>query len=939
MSRSFKMQYKGVNMLVRRIASLCLIAVLITTLLGNASAVAPTPEAIEKWKAEGTYEQNVAIWKQFKAQGGCAPSEHSLFNKKKISDKMAAGIQAIDTASILVILVDFSDQTWNGLMNGQVVAAQPYQFDSILFSDRDVDAVFNPTGSMTDFYKENSYRTFYIIGGIKGWHRMPLLYTDYVGSNHGLGAGGQLLARDAVLAADADTSVHFQDYDHNHDGVIDGLVIIHAGQGAEGGGTGIWSHKYHLSSHFVRDGVDMYDYTLNPEEGFGGISPIGVICHEFGHFLGLPDLYDIADTTNTSHGLGRWSIMATGNYNGNARRPAHFDAWCKSQTGFLNLVNVTANLDSVAFPAVEFTPLAYRLINSTSNPEYWLVENRQKIGFDLNLPSSGILIYHIDPNAPTINGSNVDPNRYRVGLVQADGNFDLNYTLGNDGDAGDPFPGTSNNRAFHDLTNPGDTVNYSSDAANIGVWEISDNDSVMFADLDNSWSRPYIVEDSILLDDALGNGDGNLDPGETIQAFFIARNLERVGYSARASLATSNPYVNITANNVLFANTFNALPADNDLAPIIFTVDDSAKTKLDSFYLTISCDSLNGVPGHGLNYSKTFGFEAAVGTPRILIVDDDRGDTLELGVKDVFRRSRVATNIWHKKVQGTPTSIELLKYPTVFWTTGDSAANVISAADIAVMKTYLNAGKNLFLSTMSGIKDMHVLDSAFLNNYFKATYAGQTSSSDARGVSGSTLGNNTRYRPAYVAPFDHQRQIMTPTPGGESFLSHTLGSPLPSCGISYSGSYKSVLLSFAFESIRDDVTGAFKPKDTLLNRILNFFGDVSVGINEGDPLEQLPQTFALNQNFPNPFNPSTTISYTIHSRGSIGREPNRTLLEIYNILGQRVRTLVDLPQSPGAYTVQWGGETDSGTKVSSGIYFYRLVLGGESQTKKMVLMK
>jgi len=903
-----------------------------------AYAVAPTPEAIAKWKADGTYSQKIAVWQEFKALGGCAPSEHSPFDTSKFVGNMAAGV-VVDTASLLVILVDFSDHPWDSTTHNQTKDGTPQQFDSILFSNREIDPIINPTGSMTDYYLENSYGNFHVIGQVTSWLRMSQTYAYYVGTNNGLppGGNGDELARDAVLAANAG-GIDFNNFDQDDDGVIDGLVVIHAGHGAETGYYGIWSHKFHLPSTLFPDGVQVYDYTMNPEEFFSSISPIGVICHEFGHFLGAPDLYDITDTTGTSHGLGNWSIMATGNYNGNSRVPAHFDPYCKNIIGFLSLVNVTSNLNNVQIPAVEFSPTAYRLSNITSSPEYWIVENRQRIGFDLNLPWHGMLIYHVDPNAPTVNGSNADPDRYLVGLEQADGLFQLNYELNNDGDFGDPYPGSTNNREFHDLSLPSDEVYYAGGVyPHIGVWEISDSDSLMNADLDVSWSRPYIVNDSVRFDDSLGNKDGNLDPGETIRVYLTARNLMRTGYNARAQLVTSNPDVNITTNDVSFDATFDAVPGNNNSTPIIFTLSDSVETTLDSFFLTIYCDStIGGIPGVGQNYSETFGLEIALGTPQILIVDDDRLGTSDVIVKDVFSRNRIATNVWHINLQGTPTINDIQKYPIVFWITGDSAANVINAAEIAVMKSYMDLGNNIFLSSMSGIRDMQILDSTFLANYFKATYTGQTSSFDARGVPGSTLGNNSRYRPNLVAPFNHQRQTMAPVAAGEYFLSHT-DEPLTSCGISYSGSYKSVLLSFPFEAIQDNVGGNFKSKDTLMNRVLNFFADISTGIGD-EPFSNLPESFQLNQNYPNPFNPSTTISYTIHSRGT-SKNPNRTVLEIYNLLGQKVRTLVDEAQSPGVYTVVWESETDAGQKVSTGIYFYRLVLGDEFQTRKMMIIK
>ena len=896
-------------------------------------AIAPAPGTIEKWKAEGVLKKNIEIWKNFKAAGGCSPSQHSVFDKKSLAAAKSSGSLFIDTVKILVILVDFSDH----LYTGQSFAATPFQIDSILFSD------INPTGSLTDYYRENSYGNFVVTGLVTDWLRMPSTYATYEGGVSGLGPSGRQLAHDAVIAAN-DWGINFAEFDANSDDTLDGLVIIHAGVGAETGAYGIWSHKWELLSPLFLDGIVVDDYTMNPEEQPGSISPIGVICHEFGHFLGLPDLYDVADTANTSVGLGNWAVMATGSYNGNSQSPAHFCAWSKDQMGFLSLIDVNFNQDSVAIPAIEFTPVAYRLINSVSSPQYWIVENKQRIASDVFLPASGLLIYHIDPTAPTSNGSNSTPYQYRVGIEQADGKQDLEFTLNNLGDAGDPFPGNTVNREFHDQSIPNNALNVLGTKTKIGIWDITDSDSIMYADFDIEWSRPYIITDSIIFDDALGNGDGNLDPGETIQVFFTARNLMRLGYKAKATLTTSNPDVTFTANDVEFTSFFDDTPVNNDAAAITFTISNSAETILDSFFLTISVDSLfDGTPGNDESYSRTFGFEIAVGTPKVLIVDDDRGADYEQVIMDVLRARRIPFKTWNKKVQNSPTSAELKKYPIVFWHTGADASNVITASDITAMKDFMDNGYSLFFSSATGLKDMHNIDPTFLPTYFKAEFNDTLiNPADVRGVAGSELGNLSRYKAPSTPEFPFPRPAMRVASGGEGFLTYKSGQVEPSAGISYRGTHKSVILSFPVESIVYQLVIFNKiwSVDTLINRVIDFFDPVSTGFfDDNDPLVGLPKSFELNQNFPNPFNPSTTISYTIRSRGSIGSEPYHTQLDIFNVLGRKVKTLVDKVQSPGTYTIEWWGETDSGSRVASGIYFYRLILGPEVQTKKMMLLK
>jgi flagellar hook assembly protein FlgD len=95
--------------------------------------------------------------------------------------------------------------------------------------------------------------------------------------------------------------------------------------------------------------------------------------------------------------------------------------------------------------------------------------------------------------------------------------------------------------------------------------------------------------------------------------------------------------------------------------------------------------------------------------------------------------------------------------------------------------------------------------------------------------------------------------------------------------------------------------------------------------------------FELEQNFPNPFNPSTTIKY------SLGRENNglssNTVLKIYNTLGQEIKTLVNEKQKSGEHTVAWNGTDNGGNRVASGVYFYSLQRGESRVSRKMILLK
>jgi hypothetical protein len=103
-------------------------------------------------------------------------------------------------------------------------------------------------------------------------------------------------------------------------------------------------------------------------------------------------------------------------------------------------------------------------------------------------------------------------------------------------------------------------------------------------------------------------------------------------------------------------------------------------------------------------------------------------------------------------------------------------------------------------------------------------------------------------------------------------------------------------------------------------------------VNLGSVLRVVPENYSLVQNFPNPFNPTTEIAYDLPEAANVN-------LEVYNILGQNVKSLVNQYQDAGSYRVTWNGTNNEGAQVASGVYFYRISAGDFKDIKKMVLMK
>jgi len=334
----------------------------------------------------------------------------------------------------LVLLVDFVDKPG---------VRPPADVQDMLFSRGTY-----PTGSMRDYYQENSYGQLDVDGQVRGWLRMPQPYSSYADGQSGMGAyprNTQKLVEDALTAAAQ--QVNFQDVDADGDLFVDGLFVVHAGSGAETAidptarAATIWSHQWNVPQPFVSNGVTAYAYCTTPEDG-----QIGVFCHEFGHMLGLPDLYD---TTYRSTGVGQWCAMGTGSWNGGGRTPGHFCAWVKARLGWIAPSNATgaAALQLVAHDR----SAVHRLwTGGVVANDYLLIEARQRTGFDSALPGSGLLIWRIDETQR----DNTRPGAYLVGLEQADGRHDLELGR-NTGDAGDPYPGDANATRYDAATAPG----------------------------------------------------------------------------------------------------------------------------------------------------------------------------------------------------------------------------------------------------------------------------------------------------------------------------------------------------------------------------------------------------------------------------------------------------------------------------------------------------
>lgn len=326
--------------------------------------------------------------------------------------------------------------------------------------------------SFRDYFLENSYGQLDLQVDVAGWYTADENF-DYYGDEN-----GKSRARELVQQAlrEADPQVDFSNYDNDQDGDLDGIIIIHSGPGAEEGGRReyIWSHRWTVPFASY-DNTFIFDYAIQPETrsaNYGGDVGIGIFCHEFGHLLGLPDLYDTDLSNGSSHGIGEWGLMGSGGWLGLEDYPAGLSAWSKERLGWIEPMNITSKYGFFSLKPAHAHPDYYR-IESGREGEYFLLENRQQAGYDAYLNGEGLAIWHITNDKtslyPSRNFVNANENFKGVDLEEADGINHLDKYQ-NRGDDGDLYPGDSDQRSFNYLTSPNSDSYFQEDgSAETGV--------------------------------------------------------------------------------------------------------------------------------------------------------------------------------------------------------------------------------------------------------------------------------------------------------------------------------------------------------------------------------------------------------------------------------------------------------------------------------------
>lgn len=443
----------------------------------------------------------------------------------------------------------------------------------------------NFKGSVADYFKAQSNGKFEMNFDVMGPYTLG--EQAFYGKNEG---GQQDVNVQAMISGclgkAAAEGIDFSPYDWDGDGQMEMVFVVYAGRGeATGGGDNtIWPHKGRMTNPVKCGNKTLINYACSNELSTSNeVDGIGTICHEFSHCFGYPDAYD---TNYTGlYGMGTWDLMCQGNYNGNGFTPAGYTAYEKYAAGWITPIELKENTSVSGMKPLAEGGDAYIFKNPNNSDEYYLIENRQKKGWDAGLAGSGIIINHIDYNLKAWNYNTPNSmmsginDHERITLIPADNiKSDKN-------EENDPWPYGNKNRLANNTTPACTSYNLNTDGTKLmniilSDMAIADNGTASFSFQNlnkNNVEQNYIFQETF--DKCLGTG-GNDGKGfytfgnpnqfanstfspdkngwtANVQTFKGGFQCARVGKRSATNITFTSPEIKINGDATL---TFKAAP-------------------------------------------------------------------------------------------------------------------------------------------------------------------------------------------------------------------------------------------------------------------------------------------------------------------------------------------------------------------------------------------
>ena len=402
----------------------------------------------------------------------------------------AEGLFDYDNFRGLIILINYNDKSFS------MTNPKPHDFYNDMVNTHDYTGYtlngrrVNMTGSVRDYFYDNSAQIFDPVFDVVG----PVTVDYSCTYPHSTSNADPIFnaALDSI-----DDIVDFNDYDTDRDGEVDMVFFLVAGFSANYSGNNddyLWPHMYYLYRTPPHDGVRFGLYACSTEIAgwenyWSDVNGIGTFCHEFGHVLGLPDLYDTdySGSGGESRNPGDWSIMAGGSGDNFGRNPVGYSLYERYALGFAN-PSVIDSSAVINLPPLDESNSGYRL-NTPNRNEFFLIENRQQGKWDKFLPGHGMLIARVDSTDERVwwmNEVNCNPDHMYFDLLRA------NY-IGRDSEH-DPFPGSSGVTNITNFTKPS-LLTWDKKFNDFAITDIAENGNMITFLVERDTSITTVVED------------------------------------------------------------------------------------------------------------------------------------------------------------------------------------------------------------------------------------------------------------------------------------------------------------------------------------------------------------------------------------------------------------------------------------------------------------
>lgn len=782
------------------------------------------------------------------------------------------------------------------------------------------DQMFNEAGenvnSMYQYFWDASYQQFEVFSH---FYPEPIANTIFsyespnprsyyqpynaVSNPNGYSGDNQRRLREHQLLADAIAYIH--DYvpadliiDSDNDNYVDNVCFVVRG------GTGawadlLWPHRWVLYSFDVfLHGKRVWDYNFNIENHMN-VSGVSVLAHEFTHSLGAPDFYRYVNQGNP---IGMWDLMAS-----NTTPAQSISAFTKYKyTDWITEIpEITLSGYYTLYPnTVSMNNHAYKIPSPNSDTEYFVVEYRStQTGLtDSALPGSGLLVYRVNTLAGNGNAQGPPDELYVYrpgGTLNFDGTINAAF-----------FSEQSGRTAINDLSNPSAFLS-NGNAGGLNISQIGVAGETISFYIDINGADPDDIDESFE-DQTFTNFDWIID--ENNPWYITSQYAQHGNYSAASADIGHNQTSTLQVTMHV------------DSGYLQFWYKTSTQTNGDFLKFYINNQEMRAWSGN-IDWSHyaiplnagVYNFKWVYQKNATGIAGQDKVWIDRIGFPDIIGHILYPPGGLNYSIDS---GLLTVNWDNPFQTAMDNAPQLL--------------GFNLF---QNGIQ---VNDEIIENNSFSYYTTGGNLSLTVNAVYNS----------------------------GESEQSHSMNIPLPFAipanlsaysydnGVDLSWDYDmptTFLLGFRVYKNGINITTpylnpdvlTFTDTDVVEGQTYSYFVRAMyinpTGLSDPSNTVEIQYTSnedtvspnyinALFNNYPNPFNPETVISFTLKSNDNVK-------IEIYNVKGERVRTLTNMEYNPGHHNIVWKGLNDFGKPVSSGIYFYKMITSEFQDTKKMLLIK